>query len=691
MDLRVRRSVPKGTVAGVRRAVAPLDVLRVAGRMARPLPPLVRAKVLATATNTRSVVGFTVAVLLILGAVMGASAIGAAREDATSALAAAGAALSDLEQARQALSAQRWHDARAAAERARDSFAHAHALLGNVPFVVRAGIAVVPPVSSRYRSAVNLTSAGERFSSAAATVAGVAERSLGSASWGAAIPAMLQHLSDLAPALDDVDAGLDALAAVSPSSLPEASRTVVADAVDLVPTARALTAEARATIAAVPALLGTDKTREYLVLFQNAAERRPSGGFIGSLLGVRFDRGTPTVTDAPGRGPYDVDDVLPSIVPPAPILRVTTRWTLHDSNWSPDFPTSARKALSLYEEARGFTVDGVLAFTSTLLPRLLTATGPLTLADGTVLGSDTALEVLQRRVEVGYDRASNQPKAIVGQLFVALDARIRALSSDQFLAVVVVLRDAARSRDVQVYSKAPDLANRVAAAGWDGSVVPGRFDTLGVNGANLGGGKTDRVVDDALSLTVHVDKNGTVTDTATYIRTHRGVALDPLEGLTNRSYLRLLAPLGSRFTAASGFTPPDPTTFFAVAEGARADADAKNASTFDAGPNGTQTRTELGMATLAGWLDLPVHETRAVKATYELPDRVPSAGVLGGHTYRLRLLRQSGATPSVVVRLELPAGSRMVAASHTFAKNAEGQYETNLVLDQDTDLTVLYR
>ena len=53
----------------------------------------------------------------------------------------------------------------------------------------------------------------------------------------------------------------------------------------------------------IPAILGWDGPRRYLVLTQNPAELRPTGGFIGSFGTVTFDRGRITERRVPGRLP----------------------------------------------------------------------------------------------------------------------------------------------------------------------------------------------------------------------------------------------------------------------------------------------------------------------------------------------------------------------------------------------------
>jgi len=48
--------------------------------------------------------------------------------------------------------------------------------------------------------------------------------------------------------------------------------------------ARHLLLNGQAVAKSLPVILGADKTRTYLIMFQNNMELRPTGGFIGSSL-----------------------------------------------------------------------------------------------------------------------------------------------------------------------------------------------------------------------------------------------------------------------------------------------------------------------------------------------------------------------------------------------------------------------
>src|SRR5574340_1269627 len=119
-----------------------------------------------------------------------------------------------------------------------------------------------------------------------------------------------------------------------------------------------------------------------MVLFQTNMELRPTGGFIGSFGLLTFDNGRMSelnVSDV-----YSADGQLKGhIDPPAPIHDYLgeANWWFRDSNWDPDFPTSAKRAEWFLDKEIDQKVDGVFAIDLGLIKDALRLTGPIFLAD----------------------------------------------------------------------------------------------------------------------------------------------------------------------------------------------------------------------------------------------------------------------------------------------------------------------
>jgi len=97
-------------------------------------------------------------------------------------------------------------------------------------------------------------------------------------------------------------------------------------------------------------LLGKDKPRSYLIIFQNDGELRPSGGFWTAYATIKMDKGK--VVPGIASNIYDLDDKLQSVTPAPRILKSyhinVPYLNLRDSNLSPDFPIDAKIFLEQY-------------------------------------------------------------------------------------------------------------------------------------------------------------------------------------------------------------------------------------------------------------------------------------------------------------------------------------------------------
>ena len=171
---------------------------------------------------------------------------------------------------------------------------------------------------------------------------------------------------------------------------------------------RALVVEIAATTATaaraaelVPSMMGADGPREYLLLVQNNAEARATGGIPGAIVLLGVDRGTVTIVEQRGAA-----GALASL--PAPVLPLSPAedalfgpmlgTQMADVNFTPDFPRSAALAREMWLRQFGGTVDGVLSMDPGALAHVLAATGPVTTAGGVELTSANAVELLLHTV-----------------------------------------------------------------------------------------------------------------------------------------------------------------------------------------------------------------------------------------------------------------------------------------------------
>lgn len=206
--------------------------------------------------------------------------------------------------------------------------------------------------------------------------------------------------TDLAPIQDSartvasaehaVRASAERLQAIDASNLlPQISEPLIEARTQLGSVQGTLDAAASASKLA-PSMLGSSEQRRYLLLVQNNAEIRATGGIPGALAVLTADKGKLSLASQTSAGALGI--FTPAITVDAEQRNIySTRLGkyVQDINLTPDFPTAAATAKAMWEKRAGEKVDGVISIDPVALGYILDATGPLELADPQVraLGS----------------------------------------------------------------------------------------------------------------------------------------------------------------------------------------------------------------------------------------------------------------------------------------------------------------
>ncbi|GAB1643009.1 DUF4012 domain-containing protein [Krasilnikovia sp. MM14-A1259] len=252
----------------------------------------------------------------------------------------------------------------------------------------------------------------------------------------------------------------------------------------------------------LPPMLGANGPRTYLVLFQNNAEVRATGGMPGAYLVIHADAGAVTIADQGTAGD------LHSFPVPVQNLSVdmealyTTRPAVYpaDVNLTPDFPTAAVLARSMYAKHTGVTVDGVVATDPIALSYLLRVTGPVRLPKGGSLTADNAVRTLLSEAYAKYPDPSVQDAFFAGAARDTFNALIRGQGNPK--GIITELARAAGERRLLMWSA--DATEEAALAG---TVVQGRLPdddsaapTVGVFLNDGSGGKLSYYLTQAADL-----------------------------------------------------------------------------------------------------------------------------------------------------------------------------------------------
>ena len=424
--------------------------------------------------------------------------------------------------------------------------------------------------------------------------------------------------------------------------------------------------------------LGETQTRRYLVIFQNNAELRPTGGFIGSFALVDIDRGAIKAVEVPAGGSYDLEGSLKaSVLSPEPLRLVRAKWEFQDANWFPDFPTSAKKLTWFYNQSSGPTVDGVIAINAPVLAELLDAVGPINMPSyGVVATSTSVLQTAQEIVESPTARASGKPKQFIADLMPLVLQKLMAASGDQAVRTLAIFTKALQQKDIQMSFSDDASEQAFDSLGWTGKIdpVPAGFDSVELVRANIAGAKTDAVMSTKITHESVVVSDGGVTDHVTVTLTHNGHKGDAFTGVRNVTYLRLYVPEGSKLIQASGdIKPPAPSFFDIPPEGCSPDqtlAAVEGPIMHD--PNsGADVNNEFGRTVYGVWTQTDPGASSTVSFDYQLPFTVSpvtpaptvsqqlglSAPQVASAPFGLVIENQSGAVNTEInSTLKLPTG-----------------------------------
>ncbi len=528
------------------------------------------------------------------------------------------AALSEVQTALEGTSSDQieaWTQASERFGRARESLLRANALA--------LGLAqALPQTRAQYGSAQSLLTAGERTSQAAKVLVGGLARALDDRNQlrpDERIGIFLTYLDYASPLLEEA---LQALEKVQPDSLPHDVRTRVVELRSLVGTGQTSFQEAKMLLTFLRTALGHEAPRTYLFVFQNHAELRPTGGFMGSVAQVTFDRGEIQELFVPGGGPYDLrSQLLKRVIPPGPLQLVGGRWEFQDANWFPDFPASADKIRWFWSHAGQPTLDGVIAINDTLLEQLLRLTGPIEMPEyGKTLSADNVILELQKSVELEYDKTENKPKKIIADLMPKLLARLKTGAREDWLKLADMGLQALETKDVQVWMTRTEEEQLVERYDWNSRLKPTLGDALAIVEANIAGQKSDASIHEEVDHEVVVTEDGAITDTVTLTRRHDAVRGEMFKGANNVSYVRVYVPVGSRLLEAEGFEAPSSSLFETPLPEDRNDPDlARLVHVASSSVPSVDVSEEFGRTAFGGWMQLRPGETRVSRFRYTLP------------------------------------------------------------------------
>lgn len=279
--------------------------------------------------------------------------------------------------------------------------------------------------------------------------------------------------------------------------------------------------DAKPLLKQIPNILGAEEEKNYLILFQNTAERRATGGFYTFFAVFNINKGKISIKDSSDI--YDLDNSIANH-PKAPekILEYhkdVSKFYLRDSNLSPDFVESVELFDSLYEDAsRKVDYDGIIAMDSKVLVDMLRIFGD-TEVSGITFSAEKdencdCPQVIYKLFDI-VDRPVNyvkiDRKRILGNLMLELFYKAIGFSPSKYWGPMAqAMFDDLDQKHILLYFKDKDIQDAVEKMNYAGRIqdVPG--DYLHVNNVNFAGAKSNMFIDETI-ISETMFENGKVS------------------------------------------------------------------------------------------------------------------------------------------------------------------------------------
>ena len=466
---------------------------------------------------------------------------------------------------------------------------------------------------------------------------------------------------------DEVRGAARELAAVDPRKLPRRFRGPLSEGLASARANDEVLADAEAGFKVLPAILGVEGPRRYLLGMQNSAELRGTGGAM--LRFALFSMNHGKLELEPDQSVYDVDvnrEPLDIPLPPdAWYLReIPDSQRFGNSNWSPDWPLSAKAMLDYAEvseklfQARPLPpIDGFFAIDPVVMQETLHGVGGFKTSGGRQVNAAKVVNLFLNRayaatpnpgirratlsgIVEGYYRNLLRPRHPTG----LIDGFGRSLGRKH---MQVWFRDDAEQA----------FAERMK---WDGAIEqPASGDYLDVVQQNVGGNKLDFFA--SMNTNLDVALSGGKAEVETEVSIHNGAFLPQARyvlGNVGRAAETLGRGWALHRPMINVYVPEAARLRSAGVEGTRIDAPV--AATWP-GPTIPATHSEKHKTVWSATLEIPLGTEGAFRLAYAVPHAVVEEG--DRFVYRLTLQHQPKVRPEIfTLRVALPPGASGVAA-----------------------------
>ncbi|MDQ3877722.1 MAG: DUF4012 domain-containing protein, partial [Actinomycetota bacterium] len=488
----------------------------------------------------------------------------------------------------------------------------------------------------------------------------------------------------------DILQARSSLEAVKLEKLPHRLRDDVTKSIAKAEKTDALLRDAEAGFKILPAFLGENGKRVYVLGMQNSAELRGTGGSLLQFSLLDITNGKPHLEKT--KTVYNVDRNRQQISIPLPadawyVSQIPDAQRFGNANWSPDWPFSSKLTIDYARATVGDQfphIDGTIGVDPTLVQYLLNGAGRFHAA-GHYISPNKVLQLLLYRFYATYP--------IAAQRRVVLHKFVDEFYNHMFqpahpTELVKGMGKALAQKHMQVWLANPAEERFIKQMKWDGALKPAKgSDYIDVVEQNVGGNKLDYF--STQTTTMHVKIDGADAEDSTNVDIANGVWLPQPRysmgdsGPWHRPMINVYVPDGAQLGTAHA--PPTCVSLTPSYTTCRRDTPAPAVWAGGA----VATHQELGKRVWSGTLEIAPGKDGSIGYDYRVPSVVRTIG--NRSVYRLVVQHQAKLHPETMdITLELPAGASDVEAPG-WKKTSATKLEWTHVLTKDTTLEVSWR
>lgn len=260
------------------------------------------------------------------------------------------------------------------------------------------------------------------------------------------------------------------LAGEDPSGYVERLKSKYRELAGQVSDAASALATADTAVQVLPGMLGVDGARDYLLVFQNNAEARATGGLPGAVSVLQADDGAVRMTRQVAGNSFARTDepVLPLTAGEEAVYSDVLGTFFLNANLQPDFPRAANLWKARWEQVHPERLDGVLSVDAVAMSYLLGATGPVEV-DGVTLTEDNAVDVLLHEAYLRFPDPADQDRFFRAVATTVFDRVVQGGDSPRDL--LAALGRGAEEHRIYVHDFVPAVQEHLAGTGIAGELA----------------------------------------------------------------------------------------------------------------------------------------------------------------------------------------------------------------------------